>query len=88
MIRKAENQKVESGNQKCGRRCIGLGCPEWWRAVPEEERALLWSLVRMLKSAKRSRIGGVVRAARKWESSLSCFMKVRLLNSCPGRPGR
>jgi hypothetical protein len=55
--------------------------------VPEEERALLWSLVWMLQSAKRSRVGGVVRAARKWESYLSCFMKVRLLNPCPGRRG-
>jgi hypothetical protein len=69
----------------CGGRCAGLGCPGWWRAVPKEERDLLWSLVRMLESAKRSRVGGVVRAARKWESCLSCFMKVRLLNSCPGR---
>ena len=72
---------------RCAQRtgCAGLGCPGWWRAVPREERALLWSLVRMLQSAKRSRVGGVVRAARKWESCLSCFMKVRLLNSCPGR---
>src|SRR5512147_1313818 len=67
---------------ECGGRCTGLGCPGWWRAVPKEERALLWSLVRMLESAKRSRVVGVVRAARKWESSLSCFMKVRLLSKC------
>jgi hypothetical protein len=76
---------------RCSQRsggCAGLSCPGWWRAVPEEERALLWSLVRMLQSAKRSRVGGVVRAARKWESCLGCFMKVRLLNSCLGRRGQ
>ncbi len=72
------------GNGQCG----GLQCPGWWRAVPEEERAVLRSLVRMLQSAKRSRVAGVARAARKWELGLGCFVKVRLLNSCPGRRGQ
>lgn len=69
---------------RCAQRsgCAGLGCPGWWRAVPEEERALLRSLVGMLEGAKRSRVGGVVRAAHKWESTLNCFMKVRLLSKC------
>lgn len=64
------------------RRCTGLGCPEWWSAVPKDERVLLVSVVRMIQSAKRSRVPGVARAARKWELSLSCFLKVRLMNSC------
>jgi hypothetical protein len=86
--RKMKNDEQSGGSTGaggCSGRCAGLGCPGWWRAVPKEERALLWSHVRMLESAKRSRVSGVVRAARKWESCLSCFMKVRLLNTCPGR---
>lgn len=72
----------------CGGKCAGPGCPGWWQALPEGERVLLRSLVRMLQSAKRSRVHGVVRAAQKWESCLGCFMKVRLVNTCPGRRGK
>ena len=54
--------------------------PEWWVGLPEGERQLIRGLERMLGGAKRSQVPEVARAARKWEASLNCFIKVRLMN--------
>jgi hypothetical protein len=54
--------------------------PEWWAGLPDGERELIRAVARMLRGARRSHLHGVARAARKWESSLNCFIKVRLIN--------
>jgi hypothetical protein len=56
----------------------GPGIPEWWAAIPEGEKALLHAIARMLRSAKRSELQEVARAAAKWERGIGCFVKVRL----------
>ena len=53
--------------------------PEWWAAVPEGEKTLLHTIARMLRSAKRSELQEVARAAAKWERGIGCFVKVRLI---------
>jgi hypothetical protein len=53
--------------------------PEWWAAIPEGEKRLLHAIARMLRSAKRSQLQEVARAAVKWERGLGCFIKVRLV---------
>ena len=70
--------------------------PEWWAAIPEGEKALLHAIARMLRSAKRSELQEVARAAAKWERGIGCFIKVRLKaestvqsrKSKVARPGR
>ena len=53
--------------------------PEWWAAIPEGEKTLLHAIARMLRSAKRSELHEVARAAAKWERGIGCFVKVRLI---------
>src|SRR5881275_1952243 len=55
--------------------------PEWWARVPAEERQVLSELMRMVRGLKQSRVPQVARAARAWECTLGCFIKVRLMNS-------
>ena len=59
--------------------------PEWWVAVPQGEKALLHEVARVLRSAKHSQWEEVARAAAKWESGISFFIKVRLMNRKPRR---
>jgi len=59
--------------------------PEWWVAVPQGEKALLHEVTRLLRSAKHSQWEEVARAAAKWESGISFFIKVRLMNRKPRR---
>jgi hypothetical protein len=47
--------------------------------LPAGERILIRTVLRMLRSAKQSRIREVARAAAKWERGISCFIKVRLI---------
>jgi hypothetical protein len=55
------SEKQKNRKQKCAGGCAGLGCPGWWEAVPEEERAVLWSVVRGLRAARRSSVPAVAR---------------------------
>jgi hypothetical protein len=57
----------------------GPEIPEWWAAIPEGEKTLLHAVARMLRSAKRSELQEVARAAAKWERGIGCFVKVRLI---------
>jgi hypothetical protein len=54
--------------------------PAWWADVPGGEKILIHALVRMLRSAKRSKSREVARAAAQWERGLGCFIKTRLMN--------
>jgi len=69
------DRTAEGGKQKSGI----SAAPDWWMAVPAGERALLHAIARMLRSAKRSQLQEVARAAAKWERGLGCFIKVRLI---------
>ena len=57
----------------------GPEIPAWWAAIPEGEKALLHTIATMLRSAKRSELQEVARAAAKWERGIGCFIKVRLI---------
>jgi hypothetical protein len=61
----------------------GIDPPEWWTRLPAGERALIRAVLRMLRSARRSRVREVARAAVKWERGINCFIKVRLMNERP-----
>lgn len=63
------------------------GAPDWWARVPAGERTLLRAIARMLRSAKRSQLQEVARAAAKWERGLGCFIKVRLMHEGSRRKG-
>ena len=52
----------------------------WWTTLSKGEKDLIRALIQMVRGAKRSDIVEVARAARKWESGLVCFFKVRLKN--------
>jgi hypothetical protein len=53
---------------------------EWWTTLSRGEKDLICALMRMVQGAKHSEIVEVARAARKWESGLTFFFKVRLKN--------
>lgn len=40
---------------------------------------MIHAIARMLRSAKRSQLHEVARAAAKWERGIGCFIKVRLI---------
>jgi hypothetical protein len=52
---------------------------EWWAGLSQGERHLIWSVMKLLRGAKRSEVEEVARAAAKWESGIGCFIKVRLM---------
>ncbi len=54
--------------------------PEWWRILPEAEKAVIRDVLNALRSLKRSQQGQVAVAARKWERSLGCFIKCQLMS--------
>ncbi len=58
----------------------GVDPPEWWTRLPAGERALIRAVLRMLRSARRSRVREVAYAAVKWERAINCFIKVRLMS--------
>ena len=62
-----------------------LEVQQWWTSLPSGERRLLCALMRLLKSARRSQINDVARAAAKWESGLAFFIKIRLMHQRPPR---
>jgi hypothetical protein len=55
---------------------------EWWADLTGGEKDFLRALMRMIQGAKHSQVVEVARAAQKWESGLSCFIKARLMHSC------
>lgn len=66
--------KSEVGRQK-----LEVRVPEWWQAVPAEEKQVLRNFTRMMGGMKQSRRARVARAAAKWDRRLRCFIKVRLI---------
>ena len=75
---------MNSTTQKAVKAEIGMGramteLPGWWAVAPVGERRFLGSLARMMRSAKRSKSPDVAQAATKWERTLGCFIKVRLM---------
>ena len=56
---------------------------EWWTSLSNGEKNLIRTLMQMVQGAKNSEVIEVARAARKWESGLSFFFKVRLKNQRP-----
>jgi hypothetical protein len=61
-----------------GMKMTNINQNEWWAALPAGEKDFIRTLMGMIKGAKRSEFRDVANAARKWESAISYFMKVRL----------
>lgn len=57
----------------------------WWTSLSSGEKEFIRALIRMVQSAKHSEVIEVARAARKWESGLTFFFKVRLKNQKAAR---
>jgi hypothetical protein len=53
---------------------------EWWRGLPEGEKAVIRLVLWLLRSTRQSPVQEVARAATKWERGIGCFIKVRLKN--------
>jgi hypothetical protein len=53
---------------------------QWWTSLSTGEKDLIRALIRLVRSAKHSQVTEVSRAARKWDSALSFFFKLRLQN--------
>ena len=71
-----ENGKVNNGVSPS---------PAWWRELPAAEKAVLRDVISSIRGLKHSRSGPVAMAARKWERSLACFIKFRLIGERPQR---
>lgn len=53
--------------------------PAWWLDVPEVEKAVIRDVLTSIRGLKGSRSPLVGQAARKWERSIACFIKFRLM---------
>jgi hypothetical protein len=73
------NEEGRRKNAELERLPAVAAVPEWWATIPEGEKSLLHAIARMLRSAKRSELHEVARAAAKWERGIGCFIKVRLI---------
>ena len=76
---KTENGKTNNGASQI---------PAWWLEVPAAEKAVIRDVINSIRGLKSSRSGPVAMAARKWERSLACFIKFRLMHLPVRRQGR
>lgn len=53
--------------------------PCWWQVLPNEEKEVIRDALRAFQGLKRSRSPEVAKAAGKWERSIKCFIKCRLV---------
>ena len=67
--------KNENGKSNNGASQI----PAWWLEVPAAEKAVIRDVISSIRGLKNSRSGPVAMAARKWERSIGCFIKFRLM---------
>ncbi len=83
------NSLSQNANRESGMgdqaRVAAAPLPEWWLAVPAEEKHLICTVMRMVRGLKRSQVPQVAQAAAKWERGLGCFIKLRLMHAKPLR---
>ncbi len=77
-IKSKPNGRMATGQS--GAAAAAPALPKWWTAAPAGERRFLRGLARMVRRARRSRSPEVAQAAAKWERTLKCFIKVRLMH--------
>ena len=70
MKMKNENDKSNNGVSQI---------PAWWLEVPAAEKWVIRDVINSIRGLKSSRSGPVAMAARKWERSIGCFIKFRLI---------
>src|ERR1041385_7973514 len=68
-----------------GMKTRNLKVQQWWASLSSGERRLICAIMRLLKSARRSQVNDVARAAAKWESGIGFFIKIRLMHQRPRR---
>ena len=89
-IQDNQTTKTESGARRSLRDIPGTGMSrsklpnpkdsrEWWTRLPSGEKAVVRAVFRLLGIAKRNQSREIAQAAVKWERSLGCFIKVRLM---------
>jgi len=63
-----DDYENENGRMKSGDAGI---VPDWWVAVPAEEKAVIRDVLNAIRGLKHSRSAPVSLAARKWERSIA-----------------
>ena len=63
-------------------------CPAWWRDLPAEEKAVIRDLFSSIRGLKHGGTKPVAQAARKWERSIGCFIKFRLVGGASRAGGK
>jgi hypothetical protein len=77
---KNEDGRIQSGGRSAERGARNAGqIPKWWREVPAAEKAVIRDVLTAIRGLKASRSLLVGQAARKWERSIACFIKFRLM---------
>lgn len=54
--------------------------PEWWTALPETEKIVLRNAILAVRLLTKSGSPQIARAAHKWDATISCFIRTRLIN--------
>lgn len=86
MKEEGRNQKAEIRRQQYTDATYGTDrdrnsrqVPGWWIEVPDAEKAVIRDVLTAIRGLKASRSAPVGLAARKWERSIACFIKFRLM---------
>ena len=69
------NMNNENGRSNNGARQI----PAWWLELPAAEKTVIREVIKSIRGLKSNRSGEAAMAARKWERSIGCFIKFRLI---------
>jgi hypothetical protein len=64
----------------CGMKTNVSQLPEWWVAVPETEKAVLRNVINSIRALKKCSSPQIASAAQKWDATISCFIRTRLIN--------
>ncbi len=72
------NDELRRNEIASGELRMATGLPEWWAGLPEGEKNLIRTVMRLLQGAKHSQVQEVADAASEWERTLGCFIRVRL----------
>jgi hypothetical protein len=64
----------------CGMKTNNRQSPEWWVTLPETEKTVLRTFMHSIRAMEECTSPQIASAARKWDATLSCFIKTRLIN--------
>lgn len=74
-----QESEVSRDNKAAGALGTRRDVPAWWLEVPDAEKAVIRDVLTSIRGLKGSRSPQVGQAARKWERSIACFIRFRLI---------